>query len=264
MYPSCESAESLSNVRSSDLSGLHHLIQYSAVGLTDNNQSRVFEPYLHHSVALSIHTPTTMRKLQHLLSTAPIARPIPSCLPSPSRLCPQLRTASNPQIYTSLSKPQSLSQSPFRIFTTTTSLATSPFRLSSTPSQPPSETPDPNLTSEGEEDSYYSPYQPKRTWPPDLSKLSPKHQFRLERKYRRRAALKYARPKWMKATKLVQWGGIGFVLLYALLFMEWDERGGKGIDELRDYIFGTVKGAFSAPPPPASVRRSEESAAGSR
>ena len=42
-----------------------------------------------------------------------------------------------------------------------------------------------------------------------MSKLSPKHQFRLERKYRRRAALKYARPKWTKATKLVQWGSIG-------------------------------------------------------
>jgi hypothetical protein len=42
-----------------------------------------------------------------------------------------------------------------------------------------------------------------------MSKLSPKHQFRLERKYRRRAMLKYARPKWVKATKLAQWGVIG-------------------------------------------------------
>ena len=59
------------------------------------------------------------------------------------------------------------------------------------------------------EDAYYSPYQPKRQWPPDMSKLSPKHQFRLERKYRRRAALKYARPKLMKATKIGQWVVIG-------------------------------------------------------
>lgn len=42
-----------------------------------------------------------------------------------------------------------------------------------------------------------------------MSKLSPKHQFRLERKYRRRAALKFARPKWVKTTKLIQWGVIG-------------------------------------------------------
>lgn len=55
---------------------------------------------------------------------------------------------------------------------------------------------------------YYSPYKPKRQWPPDMAKLSPKHQFRLERKYRRRAALKFARPKWVKGTKLVQWGMI--------------------------------------------------------
>ena len=59
------------------------------------------------------------------------------------------------------------------------------------------------------EGEYYSPYQPKRQWPPDMTKLSPKHQFRLERKYRRRAALKYARPKWTKLTKLAQWGAIG-------------------------------------------------------
>lgn len=42
-----------------------------------------------------------------------------------------------------------------------------------------------------------------------MSKLSPKHQFRLERKYRRRAALKYARPKFMKAVTIGQWVVIG-------------------------------------------------------
>lgn len=61
---------------------------------------------------------------------------------------------------------------------------------------------------EEEQNVYYSPHRPKREWPPDMSKLSPKHQLRLERKYRRRAALKYARPRWVKATKLVQWGVI--------------------------------------------------------
>ncbi|KAE8144749.1 hypothetical protein BDV25DRAFT_87014 [Aspergillus avenaceus] len=104
----------------------------------------------------------------------------------------------------------------------------------------------------------YSAYKPKRQWPPDMSKLSPKHQFRLERKYRRRAALKFARPKWTKGTKLVQWGVIGFVLVYAVLFMEWDDKGSP-FDELRRAFFAGVKGTFSAPPPPGPVKRSDDS-----
>ncbi|PWY87314.1 hypothetical protein BO94DRAFT_624482 [Aspergillus sclerotioniger CBS 115572] len=136
--------------------------------------------------------------------------------------------------------------------TTTPPLHSSPFRLTSTPSDP-----SPNETEYTNPNEYYSPYKPKRQWPPDMSKLSPKHQFRLERKYRRRAALKYARPKWTKATKLVQWGCIGFVLVYAMLFMEWDERGSP-FDEIRRTFFAGVKGAFSTPPPPGPVRRVAE------
>lgn len=49
-----------------------------------------------------------------------------------------------------------------------------------------------------------------------MSKLSPKHQFRLERKYRRRAALKYARPKFTKAVTLGQWVIIGCEFLFRL------------------------------------------------
>ncbi|EER23550.1 hypothetical protein CPC735_049200 [Coccidioides posadasii C735 delta SOWgp] len=74
-------------------------------------------------------------------------------------------------------------------------------------------------------DAYTSPYKAKRTWPPDVSKLSPKQQFRLERKYRRRAKLKWARPTWKKWTKLVQWTLIGFVLVYSLFFMELKDGG---------------------------------------
>lgn len=67
---------------------------------------------------------------------------------------------------------------------------------------------------------YYSPHQPKRQWPPDVSKLSPKHQFRLERRYRRRAALKWERPRWKKWTKIVQ---------YALYACTWPcAVGGRG------------------------------------
>ena len=52
-----------------------------------------------------------------------------------------------------------------------------------------------------------NPYKAQKQWPPDFTKIQPKHQFRLERRYRRRAKLKYARPQWMKITKLAQLGG---------------------------------------------------------
>ena len=67
----------------------------------------------------------------------------------------------------------------------------------------------PELSPTGEPLPYYSPHKPKRQWPPDMTQLSEKHQFRLERKYRRRAALKWERPRWKKGTKLVQYGLIG-------------------------------------------------------
>jgi hypothetical protein len=84
-----------------------------------------------------------------------------------------------------------------------------------------------------------NPYKAKRIWPPDFSKLSLKHQFRLERRYKRRAKLKWARPRWTKGVKLAQWGsgicmsGSGpgvwkwwltidiVVLTYGVLFMDW-------------------------------------------
>jgi len=51
-----------------------------------------------------------------------------------------------------------------------------------------------------------NPYKAQKQWPPDFTKLSTKHQFRFERRYRRRAKLKWARPRWMKITKIAQWG----------------------------------------------------------
>lgn len=57
-------------------------------------------------------------------------------------------------------------------------------------------------------DIYSNPYKAKRLWPPDFTKLSQKHQFRLERRYRRRAKLKWARPKWTKAVKIAQMSSI--------------------------------------------------------
>ncbi|RMJ28155.1 hypothetical protein PHISP_01009 [Aspergillus sp. HF37] len=93
--------------------------------------------------------------------------------------------------------------------------------FSSTPSSPFSRAASLKAASPSGDDDplpYYSPHQPKRQWPPDISKLSSKHQFRLERKYRRRAALKWERPQWKKWTKIMQYG------LYACRVVP----GGKG------------------------------------
>lgn len=83
----------------------------------------------------------------------------------------------------------------------------------------PPQVPDPNQSGfpfTGET----NPYRCQRTWPPDFSKLSTKHQFRLERRYRRRAKLKWARPNWVKGVKLAQWGSIIFVAVYGILFLD--------------------------------------------
>lgn len=52
----------------------------------------------------------------------------------------------------------------------------------------------------------FNPYKARKPWPPDFAKLDPKYQFRIERRYRRRAKLKWARPRWVKGVKLAQWG----------------------------------------------------------
>lgn len=53
-----------------------------------------------------------------------------------------------------------------------------------------------------------NPYPLKKVWPPDFTKLPPQSQFRFEKKYKRRLALKAARPRWDKAVKLTQYGTI--------------------------------------------------------
>ncbi|MCJ1480460.1 hypothetical protein MMC06_000615 [Schaereria dolodes] len=68
---------------------------------------------------------------------------------------------------------------------------------------------------------HVNPYKAQRLWPPDFSQIDTKHQFRLERRYRRRAKLKWARPRWTKAVKLAQWGSGIFVLGYGVLYMDW-------------------------------------------
>jgi len=64
--------------------------------------------------------------------------------------------------------------------------------------------------------SQMNPYKAQKTWPPDFSRLNSKHQFRLERKYRRRSKLKFARPGWVKGVKLAQWGvSLSMCLIFA-------------------------------------------------
>ncbi|EFR03845.1 hypothetical protein MGYG_06845 [Nannizzia gypsea CBS 118893] len=111
----------------------------------------------------------------------------------------------------------------------------------------------------GEE--YVNPYKAKRKWPPDMSKLSPKQQFRLERKYRRRSKQKWARPTWTKWTKLVQWGLIGFVLVYAVLFMEMKDSGPNPFQGFRDYVKGLLDDSVLAGRRPA-LRNESTSPAG--
>ncbi|KAL2819536.1 hypothetical protein BJX63DRAFT_428751 [Aspergillus granulosus] len=205
-----------------------------------------------------------MRRISQRLCVASPNGYLPTCLPASANRFQHLQVPANRILSIQSNAPRT----PLRNFAHSPSISAtssnSPFRLSTNQSTPPrTDAPEQPQIDPSEalssEDVYYSPYKPKRTWPPDMTKLSPKHQFRLERKYRRRAALKYARPKWTKATKLAQGGAIGFVILYALLFMEWDERGASPIEEFRTYIFGSIKDAFSAPPSPASMRRPEGS-----
>jgi hypothetical protein len=50
-----------------------------------------------------------------------------------------------------------------------------------------------------------NPFKAQKIWPPDFTQMNPRQQFRLERRYRRRAKLKYMRPRWDKGIKLTSW-----------------------------------------------------------
>ncbi|RKU44752.1 hypothetical protein DL546_005550 [Coniochaeta pulveracea] len=63
-------------------------------------------------------------------------------------------------------------------------------------------------------------FKPKKVWPPDFKSMSPQEQLRLEKKYKRRAALATARPRWDKFIRLAQLFSVTFVAIYGVLFME--------------------------------------------
>ncbi|KAK9424567.1 hypothetical protein SUNI508_03443 [Seiridium unicorne] len=67
-----------------------------------------------------------------------------------------------------------------------------------------------------------SRYKPRKIWPPDFSKLSQKEQFRFEKKYKRRVRLATARPRWDKYVKMAQLFSVTGVLVYSVLFMDWN------------------------------------------
>ncbi|KAF4637501.1 hypothetical protein G7Y89_g587 [Cudoniella acicularis] len=95
---------------------------------------------------------------------------------------------------------------------------------------------------------YTNPYKAKRQWPPDFSKISQKHQFRLERRYRRRSKLKWARPRWTKAVKLAQLGSIVFVTFYGVLFLDWNTQGNPDnppFQGIRNWFFGITGSIWS-------------------
>ncbi|RYO83380.1 hypothetical protein DL766_010604 [Monosporascus sp. MC13-8B] len=67
-----------------------------------------------------------------------------------------------------------------------------------------------------------SRYKPKKVWPPDFSQLTEKEKFRFERRYKRRVKLATARPRWDKLVRLAQLSSVTFVLVYSVLFMDWE------------------------------------------
>ncbi|CAG8957733.1 hypothetical protein HYFRA_00000069 [Hymenoscyphus fraxineus] len=97
---------------------------------------------------------------------------------------------------------------------------------------------------------YTNPHKAKHTWPPDFSNIHPKHQFRLERKFKRRTKLKWARPRWTKAVKLVQFGSIVFVTIYGVLFLDWNDATSVNPSKppfygVRKWFFGLVDSIWS-------------------
>ncbi|CRK21375.1 hypothetical protein HYQ45_011177 [Verticillium longisporum] len=87
-------------------------------------------------------------------------------------------------------------------------------------------------------------HQLRKVWPPDFTKLTPQAQLRFEKKYKRRVALKYARPRWNKAVKIVQLVTVT-VFVTVMFFSELDLFGQKyrASDEFQKHvksIFGAI------------------------
>ncbi|OAP55874.1 hypothetical protein AYL99_10026 [Fonsecaea erecta] len=82
-----------------------------------------------------------------------------------------------------------------------------------------------------------NPYRARKKWPPDFRNLDPKQQFHFEKTYRRRAALKWARPRWNKAIKLLQQTLITATLIYFIFICEPSHGMGTPFDGFRIWFF---------------------------
>ncbi|EXJ81798.1 hypothetical protein A1O1_07863 [Capronia coronata CBS 617.96] len=82
-----------------------------------------------------------------------------------------------------------------------------------------------------------NPYRARKQWPPDFTSMDPKQQFHLEKTYRRRAALKWARPTWNKSIKLLQQTLITSTLIYFIFICEPSHGQGTPFDGFRAWFF---------------------------
>ncbi|KAF6811487.1 hypothetical protein CMUS01_13254 [Colletotrichum musicola] len=94
-------------------------------------------------------------------------------------------------------------------------------------------------------DVFANPYRTKKVWPPDFQNLSPQMQLRFEKKYKRRLALVYARPRWNKAIKLIQLVVVTGFLGWTFCFSEFEFWGKqyRPSEEIRKHfrnLFGTI------------------------
>ena len=65
-----------------------------------------------------------------------------------------------------------------------------------------------------------NPYQARKVWPPDFTRLSPQQQLRFEKKYKRRLYLSHYNPRWDKGVKMLQLGTIaGAFSFFFFLFL---------------------------------------------
>ncbi|KAK5045717.1 hypothetical protein LTR84_009086 [Exophiala bonariae] len=85
-----------------------------------------------------------------------------------------------------------------------------------------------------------NPYRARKQWPPDFRDLDFKKQFHFEKTYRRRAALKWARPTWNKSIKILQQTLITFTLVYFIFICEPAHGEGTPFDGFRVWFFGKI------------------------
>ncbi|KAK6504632.1 hypothetical protein TWF481_006571 [Arthrobotrys musiformis] len=81
----------------------------------------------------------------------------------------------------------------------------------------------------------------RRSWPPDLSKMSPSDRYRLERKYKRRVRIRGQHPvAWMRFTGTLQLLTVTVLPAYMVLIMDWPMAHPFG--PLREWMWNKIDG----------------------